>query len=99
MMCSSACPTTCARIISTYPCSRFSGNCHAGCAETYYGDKCDMKCGQCIDDTCFQVNATCIHGCRPGWTGDTCTGKKNYMRYFDLLLARNMFIGMVKVNK
>ncbi|PVD18793.1 hypothetical protein C0Q70_21345 [Pomacea canaliculata] len=42
------------------------------CAPGYYGDGCETKCDECIDEDCDPVNGTCMRGCLAGWTGDRC---------------------------
>lgn len=43
------------------------------CMHGYYGKNCIKTCGNClINQTCNNVNGTCIYGCSEGFKGDLC---------------------------
>ncbi|XP_071118728.1 sushi, von Willebrand factor type A, EGF and pentraxin domain-containing protein 1-like isoform X2 [Haliotis cracherodii] len=54
-------------------CLASSGKCKLGCADRFYGDRCDQHCGKCRGfGRCYGI---CIYGCLAGWTGSTCLSK------------------------
>lgn len=43
------------------------------CKHGYYGENCTNTCGNCSNNqTCNNVNGTCIDGCSEGFKGDFC---------------------------
>jgi hypothetical protein len=52
-----------------------------GCKDGLYGEKCDNKCSsQCVNATCNQETAECLHGCVDGYEEQECfLGKCRYL--------------------
>ena len=48
--------------------------CHpTACSTGYYGDNCNMNCGNCFnDETCHFINGSCLSGCRIGYQPPFC---------------------------
>jgi hypothetical protein len=47
-----------------------SGNCNDGCVAGFYGNFCDMKCGNdCVHLTCDRVHGKCLQGRKAGYNG------------------------------
>ena len=47
------------------------------CQSGFYGQDCAFTCGNCDGGApCNAVDGTCLSGCAPGWTGDTCNEGK-----------------------
>ncbi|XP_067678105.1 scavenger receptor class F member 1-like isoform X2 [Haliotis asinina] len=72
--CSLTCPPQCRESYDHRVfCDRTTGNCLEGCKQTWWGDKCEHKCGkQCRDSTCFFYDGSCAFGCKDGLTGNYC---------------------------
>lgn len=48
------------------------------CPNDYFGRKCPEKCGKCLNDqTCDNVNGTCMDGCNKGFKGELCKTGNN----------------------
>ena len=43
------------------------------CLTGTYGSNCDQECLHCENEKC-NVVGECLDGCKPGWSGDLCTG-------------------------
>ncbi|XP_046584645.1 multiple epidermal growth factor-like domains protein 10 isoform X2 [Haliotis rubra] len=72
--CSQTCPPQCRESYDDRVfCGRTTGNCLEGCKQTWWGDKCEHKCGkQCNDSICFFYDGSCASGCVHGLTGTHC---------------------------
>ncbi|XP_046338948.1 scavenger receptor class F member 2-like isoform X2 [Haliotis rufescens] len=72
--CSLTCPPQCRE--SFYDrvfCNRTTGNCLEGCKPTWWGPKCEHKCGkQCTHSVCKFYDGSCDSGCKDGFTGSRC---------------------------
>ena len=45
----------------------------AVCPKTFYGEKCNQRCGKCKDNmTCDYKTGICKNGCKDHWTGEKC---------------------------
>ncbi|XP_048255550.1 multiple epidermal growth factor-like domains protein 10 [Haliotis rufescens] len=72
--CSLTCPPQCRdsngdRVF----CDRTTGKCLEGCKPTWWGDKCEHRCGkQCTGSQCFFYDGSCAFGCKDGFTGTHC---------------------------
>lgn len=54
------------------------------CQNQTYGLNCAYNCsGHCLNGTiCMPTNGSCMKGCEPGWTNDTCKDGKQRDIYF-----------------
>ncbi|XP_062599172.1 multiple epidermal growth factor-like domains protein 10, partial [Saccostrea cucullata] len=66
------CDIHCRNACFNKECSQNNGSCSNGCNSGLYGLFCDKLCNKnCRQFNCSQ-NGTCINGCKPNWSGDTC---------------------------
>ncbi|XP_048255152.1 multiple epidermal growth factor-like domains protein 10 [Haliotis rufescens] len=72
--CSLTCPPQCReRYGDRGLCDRTTGKCREGCKPTWWGDKCEQKCGkQCSGSECFFYDGSCASGCKDGLSGSHC---------------------------
>ncbi|XP_067667484.1 scavenger receptor class F member 1-like [Haliotis asinina] len=52
-------------------CHRWHGTCQ--CQSGWYTEGCSQECIGCLDRACDHLNGRCRRGCKPGWTGVTCS--------------------------
>ena len=68
--------------------------CLSECDLGTYGDKCNEKCGNCLDlNECHHSNGTCLTGCSAGYHDALCKTRKyvySYM-YIDLYVGLRFF--------
>ncbi|XP_071118282.1 scavenger receptor class F member 1-like [Haliotis cracherodii] len=72
--CSLTCPPQCRESYGDRVfCDRTTGKCLEGCKPTWWGDKCEHRCGkQCTGSECFFYDGSCASGCKDGLSGTHC---------------------------
>ena len=51
------------------------------CANGKFGQDCNERCGECVEEQCHHVNGSCVNGCKPGYKGIKCTKGSQCLLY------------------
>ncbi|KAL3867872.1 hypothetical protein ACJMK2_040718, partial [Sinanodonta woodiana] len=74
--CNNKCSDGCKKSTNREICHKYSGECHDGCRDEYYGmtcnTNCNDNCGEIVGRRCNMVSGDCLYACKKNYYGQKC---------------------------